>query len=365
MQLVFVHLGQLIPEHLKLNIERHLNLFPEIPVTLVHNCENVDAKFNALSVETFKYTRTPLINEVVNQLSHDKAFRNNFWIYTLERFFALEQFHLFIGMNNMMHIESDVLLLPDFPWDTFATQDKVYFTRFNADKDVASILFSPSPEKTKNFVKEISYELRNCTDLTDMTALSILSNKLDDSFFILPSAPNDTETFFNGNNRSSSTSKKSVSKNYDIFNGIFDPAPIGMWLTGQDPRNQFGFSLIMSRNIIDSGDSYIDPSQGRYLLTKSGALRVIIDHMEYPLWNLHIHSKNLDLFGKDWISSLSYFVENSTVKKKYSKFSFIVLKNLLLDNFNQGTLLRFLGNLPLLNQIKLIIKKFLEISGLR
>lgn len=365
MHLILIHLGPLIPEYLKLNIERHLKLFPQIPVTLIHDCANISAQFNRSNVEVFRYKRTVFINRIINQLSHDKIFRNHFWIYTLERFFALEQFHSYKGLNGILHIESDVLLLPDFPWNTFAMQDKVYFTRFNATKDVASILYSPSPESTKSFVEEICFELQKNGDLTDMTVLSLLSNKNDNTYLILPSAPTSTEKFFNVKNRSSFTSKKSVSENYNVFKGIFDPAPIGMWLTGQDPRNKFGFSMIMSRNIIDSGDSYIDPSLGTYAFTKSGMLRVIIDHVEYPLWNLHVHSKNLELFGKEWISSLSYFVNKSVSRKKYSKFSFHVLNSLLVDNWKQGTLLSFLSNLPLLSKVKLCIIKFLKNIGLR
>jgi len=362
MRLVFIHLGRKFPKHLELNIKRHLEVFPNIPISIVYNLSEKKEKLNLNpfnSLDYYKYTKDEKTLQIFNKLNHDSGFRNNFWNITLERFYALEKFHNERPNEKILHIESDVLLLPNFPWEKFNSLDKVWYTRYNSEKDVASLLFSPNSKKTNQMVELISIALENNPNLTDMTALSILSHNFDQQFKILPSSPKLKNSLLNNYN-TCVNEKSSIYENFNLFGGIFDPAPFGMWITGQDPRNHFGFTQVKSRNIIESGDSYVDPSKFRYKLNNLGELSVSINGTITYLWSLHVHSKNKKLFNKNWILELRKFVDRSQSDKQFSLFSINVLVDLLNANIKQKTLIRFLLNMPYLRKLKVFLKRFIN-----
>ena len=359
-RLVFIHLGSKFPEHLELNIKRHLQVFPNIPVSIIHNYSEENERLNLDSLDIYMYRRSNAVFDILSSLNHDNRFRNNFWINTLERFYALEKFHAEKPNEKILHIESDVLLLPNFPWKSFNSLDEVWYNRYNSKKDVAALLFSPNLNKTNQMVKLISAALANDPNLTDMTALSTLSHSYHDQFKILPSSPKLKNSFLNNYNVCAIEEKMSISENFDLFGGIFDPAPFGMWLTGQDPRNHFGFTQVKSRNIIESGDSFLDPAKFSYKLNVSGELVVSIDKTRTDIWSLHVHSKNKELFGENWVIRLRKFVDQSQSSKQYSFFSLNILIELLIANKKQKTLIRFILNLPYLRKIKAFLKIFIK-----
>lgn len=359
-RLVFIHLGTKFPEHLELNIARHLQVFPNIPVSIIHDGAEENERKNLNSLDFYMYRRNDTVFDILNSLNHDNKFRNNFWISTLERFYALEKFHTERPNEKILHIESDVLLLPNFPWESFNSITKVWYTRYNSKKDVAALLFSPDLNNTNQMMKLISAALVNDPNLTDMTALSTLSHNYQEQFKILPSSPKLNYSFLNNYNVCAMDEKMSISENFDLFGGIFDPAPFGMWLTGQDPRNHFGFTRVKSRNIIESGDSFLDPAKFRYDLNVSGELVVSIDKTRTNIWSLHVHSKNKELFDENWILWLRKFVDQSQGNKQYSFFSLNILIELLIANKKQKTLIRFILNLPYLRKIKTILKVFIK-----
>jgi hypothetical protein len=99
---------------------------------------------------------------------------------------------------------------------------------------------------------------------------------------------------------SGDTSKKFdyFDKDFGIFNGIFDPGAIGQFLGGVDPRNDpnstpgyINDSMLYSPR--DFGYSWKDDGQGRLvpICSYSG--------LEFPLFNLHVHSKALHKFRSD------------------------------------------------------------------
>jgi hypothetical protein len=327
-------------------------MFPTIPVILIVDDPEVSLEIELESVEIFLYVRENSDSTVFNNLDHDSEFRNGFWLYSLERLYAFRNLHLSAPNNKLLHIESDVLLLPNFPWDSFYELEKIYWTRYNGLKDVASLFYSPSLADTQKFIELLTKKLMIKPNLTDMSGLSELFNENKNLFGLLPSSNSNLSPLINSRNKSDSRSHAKISENFTQFDGIFDPAAIGMWLTGQDPRNYFGFTRIKFRNIIDSGDSFIDPSNVKYVLAARGELYLIAEGVKLTVWNLHIHSKNLELFGLDWKESLQEFVWKSEKPNGYMKFSATVLFNLLKVNWKQRTLIRFFLNLPYIQNFK-------------
>ena len=76
-------------------------------------------------------------------------FRNNFWLLSLERLLVLSEVHNEYLESRILHIESDVLLLPNFPWDIFNDLNTLFWSTYEPDRDVAALLFSPSAKESQ------------------------------------------------------------------------------------------------------------------------------------------------------------------------------------------------------------------------
>jgi hypothetical protein len=291
---VFIHLGKSIPRHLKLNLERHRQIFPSIPLSLGISDSN---KLGNLpkGVETFIYRGSRQSIDLMKSLKLSPSFRGGFWHLTLERLIALSHLHARFPNEPMLHIESDVLLMPNFPWIELAVENKMLWGRVTSTEDIAALLFSPSFEKTSKMVGRIVESIRSNPNSTDMSSLRFAAGSLDASDFqYLPSG-------ING----------------DAFSeGIFDVATIGMWLTGMDPRNDWG----KRKYLHDLGHHLVIPRSFKYKFL-DGELFVERGGTVRKVFSLHIHSKDLQLFGSSWDTRLEDLVLKSN--ERFSRTDFV------------------------------------------
>jgi hypothetical protein len=89
---------------------------------------------------------------------------------------------------------------------------------------------------------------------------------------------------------------KFVTKNYDVFKFIFDGAAIGQYLGGVDPRNTPGDTRgFVNETCIVKYDQYEFLWKWKH---GENIKRPFLLHNgeEIPIFNLHIHSKNLNDF---------------------------------------------------------------------
>jgi hypothetical protein len=85
-----------------------------------------------------------------------------------------------------------------------------------------------------------------------------------------------------------------VTYNFDKFNYIFDAAAIGQYLGGIDPKND-------SRNTVGFINETCIIKYNNYnfewvIINEVKRPFIIINQLKYPIFNLHIHSKNLQKF---------------------------------------------------------------------
>ena len=279
MELVLVHLGPGRAKHISYNIKHIQRYFSEYDITLIVTEDAHPSILNFPGVRYCKYERSSEISISIEKLKHNELFRNGFWIYSLERIFALSEWSKLNQSSNFLHIESDILLMTNFPMKEFENSKKLAWTRYNQDRDVATFIYSPNYEEIAWVTSELIKLIAINPSLTDMTGLSSISNEHPHRVQILPSAP----------------AELAVGES-----GIFDPAPYGMWLTGQDPRNNWGFI----RKFIGLHDSIAAPEKFLYSASSDGTLKLSDSTNSYFLFNLHIHSKRINLFNKHWIKSL-------------------------------------------------------------
>jgi hypothetical protein len=277
-------------------LKRIVGLNIGIPITLLldNACPPRELRETTISFET--YNKVNKSDQSLNHLNHDLEFRDGFWAKTLERFNALNDWHSKNQDARLLHLESDILTLPSFPWASFENRGKLAWCGFSATADIGSIFFSPNAKETDWLNREIQRFIREDPDGTDMTALWSAASQNPHRVQRLPTNFEDI---------------------MDESDGIFDGAEYGMWITGQDPRNHNGF---IKRNL-SIRDSFASPDKCSFHLEQSGILSVERDGHEIPLHNLHIHSKREALLGLNWRRTLEKDLIKSRKNRLTTTFS--------------------------------------------
>ena len=309
LSIVFVHLGAAKAKHLWLNIERFTTLFPEIDLHLIIDQTSHLKNVRKLKCKVSVYDSRQSANTVVGLLAHDESFRDGFWTYSMERIAALADWHEKNKDKRMLHIESDILVLPNFPFESISKIDIMAWTNVGPGMDCAAMLYSPSNLNTSNLALNIFKSVQVNNKLTDMSALYKYRTENSDQVGLLANGIENSEKLDLG--------------------GIFDSAAIGMWLLGQDPRNHYGWL----KKHLSHSEAAVNPSLYAYHYDVEDLLRISKGLRSESLYNLHVHSKELKLFGRNWQDSLRSNIELSreTNPRRLNKIKVRVLLDLVFD----------------------------------
>ena len=356
LKVVLVHLGDSPAAHLWENLRSLLSRFSNIEFVLVSDREHSQAPINS-RLSFFRYWRDQETQDALEGLAHDSKFRSGFWQLTLERFIALEKYHAYNPSSKVIHIESDILLLPNFPFEAFNTLPKLAWQRVDDTRDIASILFLPSYHETAWFINEMLTLLHSNNGLTDMTLLNSIRVRNPKRINVLPSFSIDLDGKLHWNGELNGKLASELSSDEEFFNGIFDPAAFGMWLGGSDPRNYYGRQILFDTSEILSGGTYVNPARYKYIFNEQGQLFCLGKHSQTRIWSLHVHSKDLRLFGEDWRERLALLVEFSDLGHKIIEFQFKSLLKLAISNLRNRTFVSWILHIPKLKPILVIIRR--------
>jgi hypothetical protein len=288
MNIVFVHFGVEVPAHLARNLERTIKLFPAHSIALI----------------TLPKTRIPFIDnlnridylpdefywEISSRLSHPKDFRLNFWANTLTRFLALNSYMQQV-QEEFIHVESDVILAQDFPFNKFsAFQKSIAFPVVNSEQGIASVLYLKDVSAAAELIRVIKSELESNSYTTDMLILRALYDKATHAVQVLPTGPSSSKCF-NGDMNDETLIR--IRESLKQVGGIIDGLDIGYYLFGEDPRNHRGKRIM--RSLLSA--YYLNPRSLQYSYsTNREFIDVVTPDGPIPIYALHIHSKNLGLF---------------------------------------------------------------------
>ena len=312
--IVFVHLGSKLPPYLLANVQRMQTLFAAKARTVVVSDLEMNAKICLdLGAEFFAYRRD--LGQVWPSSSLDEEFRKGYWRFTSERFAAFAQVHEhYSEMGPAVLCESDVMLMLDFPFSQLASGDCLAWTVAGPGRDVGATVFSPTPSHTMGLANAMAEHIRSHPHLTDMETLFQLRTQvmaqgsvrrlpvwhsgLPQGYYDPADVPYDNDSPY-------------------IFDGIFDGAHLGVWLTGGDPRSFWGvirhFRLSDDNNYVPLGDIRLSYEDGRLYL-------VHLD-LAIPLYTVHVHSKQVSFFN-DPDRELSVLAGKSLRGKVIYKFDF-------------------------------------------
>ena len=276
---IMTNIAQLVKlGHTKIYVLTNANLIPLFEpfaelITLV-SAESLDDIFNFSA-----------------KSAHDKEWRDGFWHYTSARFFTLHSFMAKYAVQNVIHIENDVLLYyncDETLTEPLTNSRQIHIPFDSYTRNIASIVYIPDASTLGQVLAHYDYgkndmynfsEIRGKTDLIDQFPIFIEDTTLGSA-----SVTDALERAF-------------VSHGWSRFGGyIFDAAAIGQFIGGVDPRNcpddTRGFineTCVIKYN--DEGtilwkncDGFLKP----FLQTREAR--------EIPIFNLHIHSKALNLY---------------------------------------------------------------------
>jgi hypothetical protein len=316
--IVLVYLNNKLPKYAAANVKYLSKTFPERDIYIVTNISPEPEKFKSMQNVKFYIFKdfTSKASEVSNLSRLPKEFRNGFWILTILRFLALESFMETHGLNRILHIEADVLLLPKFPFNSdFFNSEGLSFPFASADSAAASIFYVGSLVEIKKFNNFVISSLKQNASLTDMKILAMYAAK----------PVSKVQRLFSGEVNTTET----------VSHLIFDAATFGMYLTGQDPRNNKGFKKLYFN--ID-GHS-VRPSEYTYSITNDNRLMAALGTNLFEIVNLHIHSKDRRFFNvRTATGSLKRAVTNCSSpgveQFSISTWGFLVLQYLL-KRFNR------------------------------
>lgn len=212
----------------------------------------------------------------------DSNFRDGFWIATSSRFFYIYALMKRDSINDVIHIENDVLLY--YNCDILHSRlhgTKLYLPFDSYSRNIASIMYIPNHIIFKQVLDHFVYSE---DDMYNFSLIRNMMPEIIDQFPICKSIDSFT------------LEQKYVCSNFDLFEFVFDAAAIGQYLGGVDPRNTPGDTrgFINELCVIKYNDFVY-----KWIIGNDGIRRPFIilkNGDSIPIFNLHIHCKYLEVF---------------------------------------------------------------------
>lgn len=212
----------------------------------------------------------------------DKNFRDGFWYATSSRFFYIYALMKRDDINDVIHIENDVLLYYNCTiLESRFDKTKMYLPFDSYSRSIASIVYIP----THDILKCVLY--RYVCSENDMYNFPIIRSQIPDKIDQFPIyRPLASHT----------PEQNSVCINFERFNFIFDAAAIGQFLGGVDPSNCPGDTrgFVNETCVIQYNKCSFMWFAGNDGISRP--IAVTEDGIQVPIFNLHIHCKRLDEF---------------------------------------------------------------------
>lgn len=321
---VFVQLGAEVPTYLSLAVAQAAR-FTEAPVRVLVNAATADTLRRNLgsNADVVMVEDLPVSTEhriFREACPFDRSKRNGFWYFTTERFFYLAAFAAAAGLNDVVHLESDVMLYADLARLVPALRQSYAGLAApfdNDDRCVPAFVYAHSGEALNVLTRFISKSLteRPGDFSSDMQLLAIARHLLGSNCLdALPIDPIFSTVPLASRSGLLPRDPGLYRRHAETLGVLFDAAAIGQFLGGADPRNYRrrrgarrlidlvpALRLSMGVGFINES-SLLDPSRFQYVWIKD-ALGRSIPHIVsgdegMPIANLHIHSKRLELFAK-------------------------------------------------------------------
>ncbi len=301
--IVFVHIGKEIPEYLETAIEQ-ARLFNDAEIILVGNEGAIKArpslaKHLTVCVSCESLHKSKEHEELIQTAKLDRDFREGFWFCAVERFFYLQDLINQHKLEHVIHLESDNMLYADV-FTLCPIFQKHYphlgITCDNNERCIPGFVYIAGAKSINHLAKFLVTQAKK--GIPDMEAIGAYYKKYGEPHakllpIIMREYPESLglKSAYGGKVKH----RFSFCKHVDTFRAIFDAAAIGQFFGGIDPRNG------PSRPGFINERCCFDPSRLKYTWRADNKGRQVpyatFRGCTCRINNLHIHSKQLDMFA--------------------------------------------------------------------
>jgi hypothetical protein len=216
--------------------------------------------------------------------SLDKGFRGGFWFHTSARFFVIHAFMLKHGVKDVIHIENDVLLYYNVDEEFDYGNDKKLYIPFDTyERNIASIVYIPDADVFSKILEHYDFGKNDMYNFSEIRKRTQLIQNLP----IFVDGKGDALTL------DTVLEKAFVTNGFKKY--IFDAAAIGQLVGGVDPRNAAGDT----RGFVNETCVIKYKEEGEIIWREVDGFNkpfIKIFTKEVPIFNLHIHCKNLSIY---------------------------------------------------------------------
>jgi hypothetical protein len=279
-----------IPEYVFLNAKYLAEIFPAYKVVVVTDSPIAFKSLKRRGISGWLCSDpSKSWAELWNSSEHNRDFRNDFWFKTVARFWSLSEYMSAHDYEAIIHVEADVWLSPSFPFPKFLNLgDKLAYPMKSLDEGLASTLYLGGRNSISALIKHTEESFKENGKSTDVSVLGSFWKGHEQLFYRLPSGPS---SIFHHNLTGSQSTIESPARNFEKFNGLFDASSLGIYFTGEDPRNSWGFRTLFK------DDHYEFDTRDLSISLKNNSLWLIQNENEYEVFSLHIHSKDRRFFN--------------------------------------------------------------------
>ena len=289
MKIVIVYLGKKVPKYVKSNIKYLSYTFPnERFVILIDQAKFLDLE-SMENVECVRlqdpYRSWTTRNQLLDNSTRSK---NDFWYKTLARFKIIEDYML-VKNEKILHIEADVLLSPNFPFNLIKSINQNFaFPLINDLQGIASLLYIKNHAAAKELIRFSEKVLNDFPDSTDMDILGKLYKDRLNDVYVLPTIDSNAKL----SAKQFKLSINDAASHFKTFNGVFDGATIGQFFFGLDRIHSSGLLkryIYLAHHFVDPRNFNILIEEHNFYLSHKGSL--------IEVYNLHLHSKINQFFS--------------------------------------------------------------------
>jgi len=327
---VLVYLGD-VPDYVQDNAINFNRIFKGTESIVITDSEKSFRLMQQRGIQTWLCSNQLGSNsEIVALSQHNGRFRDNFWIKTVLRFFAIAEYMRVTGESHLLHVEADVWLSKEFPVDKIEeSATGLAYPLKSYDQGIASTVYIPDSETLDKLNTFIIESFRQEPYSTDVSILGKFHQVHPEYFFNFPTSIPSQE-FFRSN--IGELEQKTLSRNFDLFSGLFDASSLGIYFTGIDPRNNWGWRDLFVKldHKIDFANVELDFANEIPLLRYKDLVT--------PIFSLHIHSKDRRFF--DYSRSLKRlrFLAKQDQSRRVREFSLLTTPKI----FIRTALIKFL-----------------------
>lgn len=296
--IVYVHIGDTIPEYAHEAISQAVLFNPECPIYMLASQAALD-KFGDPIAIGIPFEELAM-SESHKSFLNDYPINDGLFLFSLERFFYLEEFMRQFNQNHVFHFEYDNMLYADLNellpvFQQCYLQAAVPFD--NDERAIPGILYISSPESMTRLAAFIAkYASKH---LYDMYMLGYYKNMTDkkgiDHLPIIHKSYAQENVLISPKKHRVKKSED-YSRNIERFNSIFDAAAIGQYLGGIDPNyNKHSEPGFINESCV------FNPSKLIYVWEEDSLGRkvpyAIYKEEKQRINNIHVHCKDLKKFA--------------------------------------------------------------------